>query len=343
MQGQTRIEFIFAVIIFTLIIFQIVTQINNTFSSINKDYEIDSLKVRALNTLITLVETGDVEKHYKVPIPVDVMLVNDVSGSMDDGCVCDNVDACTNCVGPCGICDAKNASKIFVDELNSTNDRSGLVAFNASAHVLQSLTYNKQDVKDAIDALRTSSSTAIGDGIDNATEELMNNGRSNAEWVQILLTDGQHNRGQEPEPAAQEAANNNIVIYTVGLGDESNFNVTLLGIIASMTGGKYYHVPDSSQLVEIYEEIAFEIKSEKIAVGLIAEKPYRISEIKIGDISQDCDILDIFELETYRLRVYNSTDLLLFCGTETLRPPKVVVSKKVFIGNNLGNVTLELW
>lgn len=77
-------------------------------------------------------------------------------------------------------------------------------------------------------------------------------------------------------------------------------------------------------------------------VGL-ADQPDVLSADKIAALNSNCDLLLNFGLNTYRLRIYNSTDLLLYCGTQSLNPAKITVSKYVKIGNSLGNITLEMW
>jgi hypothetical protein len=77
-------------------------------------------------------------------------------------------------------------------------------------------------------------------------------------------------------------------------------------------------------------------------VGL-AVKPYSLSIDKINDLSSDCSLLDNFILKAYRLKIYNSTDLLLFCGIDVLDPPAAFEVKYVEIEGDYGNVTLELW
>jgi hypothetical protein len=77
-------------------------------------------------------------------------------------------------------------------------------------------------------------------------------------------------------------------------------------------------------------------------VGL-ADQPDVLSTDKITALNGNCDLLLNFGLSTYRLRIYNSTNLLLYCGTESLSPAKITVSKYVKVGNDLGNITLEMW
>ncbi len=106
----------------------------------------------------------------------------------------------------------------------------------------------------------------MSQGIDFANEELINNGRTDTPWVEVLLSDGNNNCGSEDPPvdchqrvfdSAQEAADNGIVIYTIALGNNSN--QSLMEEIANITGGKSYYAPDSDDLEEIYEEIAEEV------------------------------------------------------------------------------------
>jgi hypothetical protein len=255
----------------------------------------------------------------------------------------------------CSINDARNAAKIFVSLLNATNDQSGIVTFNKSAYHHQNLTSDKATVLASIDIIRTRDDTGIGYGIGNATDELKTRSRTGAKKVEILLTDGHDDLGipccngatnsccTDAEGAAQEAANENITIYSIGVGATSYLNSTLLGNVASITGGKYYYVPNSGELSGIYEEIAYEIKTDIIRFGLISNQPYNVSKEKVYGLSQDCSNLDVFNLGTYRLKIYNSTNLMLLCGTDTLTPPKIFVSKYVLIENDTGNVTLELW
>lgn len=77
-------------------------------------------------------------------------------------------------------------------------------------------------------------------------------------------------------------------------------------------------------------------------VGL-AVSPYNLSISKINRLSSNCDLLDNFYLGSYRLKIYDSTDLLLICGQDVLEPPLSVETKYVKIGNEFGNITLELW
>ena len=195
---------------------------------------------------------------------LDVMLVLDVSGSMDD-----------DCPPPiCKITDAKNASKFFVTKLNESFDQAGLANYSTRAQVLQTLlvmtTSNKTVLNNSIDSLCRggyncgSGTTNIADGIGNATGELTSaRARSDSNKIQILLSDGLPNVPNVPTATqralnrSKEACLNNIKIYTISLGTDANR--TLMQEIARITGGKEYYAPTSSTLQEIFQNISQEI------------------------------------------------------------------------------------
>lgn len=77
-------------------------------------------------------------------------------------------------------------------------------------------------------------------------------------------------------------------------------------------------------------------------VGL-ASSPLELSSSKISGLYSNCDLLENFDLGSYRLRIYDSDNRVLFCGYETLEPPTAIEVRYVKIGSEYGNVTLELW
>lgn len=187
---------------------------------------------------------------------LDVVLVFDRSGSMDDD----------GGSPPQPITNAKNAASNFVDQLDDTNDRSSLVSFSSSATLNQALTYDKSAVKSSINSLNAGGFTAIGDGIQTATNHLVANGRVNTKWSQVLLSDGVNNMGTNPITAANNAKNAGIVIYSIGLG--SGVSNATMSSIANITGGKYYYAPTSGDLDAIYNEIAKELLATEQEVSL---------------------------------------------------------------------------
>ncbi|MDP5276148.1 VWA domain-containing protein [Chengkuizengella axinellae] len=173
---------------------------------------------------------------------LDVMFVIDSSGSMDDN-------------DPDGY--RKIAAKNFVDGLIPgsqvgvvVGDRSGVVDFDSDATLIQPLTDDLEAVKEAIDEIDSSGGTDIGSGVNLANEELIENSNDNRVKVEILLTDGD---GSYSSTYNNEAIQNGITIYTVGLGE--GINDSLLIDIASSTGGQYFHASTAEDLPLVYNRI----------------------------------------------------------------------------------------
>lgn len=155
-------------------------------------------------------------------------------------------------------------------------DRLGLVLFGSRAYVQAPLTFDLATVqrfmKEAQIGFAGEENTAIGDAIGLSVKRLRN--RPGDRHVMILLTDGQNNGGQvKPVPAARLAAENNIVIYTVGIGADEMTMPGILGSsfgsrrvnpsadldeqtlkqIASLTGGQYFRARNPEELINIYQ------------------------------------------------------------------------------------------
>ena len=203
-------------------------------------------------------------------VPLDTILVIDVSGSMNDklpGDESTKLDA------------AKEAAKAFIDFLNATRDRVGVVSFSTTARLECGLTDNFAEAKSRIDGLSAGGWTNIGDGIYTANDEFDVNGRKeDTLWVIILLSDGKANQPENEEyareyalNASKEASAMGIRIYTIGLGAKSDIDEDLLKEMVT-NGGRYYYAPSASDLTDIYTMIAqdlmFTIKCDIIIIEL---------------------------------------------------------------------------
>ncbi len=173
-----------------------------------------------------------------------VILAMDVSGSMR-----------ATDVEPNRLVAAQAAARTFVDE-QPRSTRIGVVAFAATALVVQHPTQNREDILVAIDRLQLQRGTAIGSGIiislgaifpdQGITIESVTGGKetrrrpaataldplagtekpaftpvppgSFTSAAIILLTDGQRTTGPDPVEAARVAAERGVRVYTVGIG-----------------------------------------------------------------------------------------------------------------------------
>ncbi len=157
--------------------------------------------------------------------------------------------------------DAVNAVQAFllVIEQSSQEEHVSLTTYNSTAKTDVTLTSDYLPIETAMDGYSAkfdSGATNIGDGILFGASALANKktARSWATRVMIVLTDGIHNTGTDPLYAAQTAAAENILIYTVTFSDEADN--ARMEQVAAAGSGKHYHASTGLQLVEAFEDIA---------------------------------------------------------------------------------------
>jgi hypothetical protein len=248
--------------------------------------------------------------------PLDVVLVQDISGSMDE----DNTPG-----GQTRLELAQAAAITFVNELSPT-DRAAVVAYNDTAWLVQPLTSDMDIVSAAINGLMAGGYTNIGEGIHSGYAELITSTRHKSRTVKamVLLSDGNANRPlHDPGGCARDwagaAGECGILICTVGFGREVSH--TLMQDIADLSGGEYYSSPDGSDLETIYQEIALELRN------------LEITDVLPPGVDLDCDLLpDAWQcitgngFTTITIPISNSellTDplILSFTATVNLDPP----------------------
>ncbi len=168
------------------------------------------------------------------------------------------------------------AVKAVVEEFikQRRGDRIGLIVFGTQAYVQAPLTFDLDTVGRFLHEAQigfAGEETAIGDAIGLAIKRLRE--RPGERHVLILLTDGANTAGNvTPAEAAKLAAENNIMIYTVGVGADElilpgpfggNFGARrvnpsrdldedALKNIAAVTGGKYFRARNPEELAGIY-------------------------------------------------------------------------------------------
>jgi Ca-activated chloride channel family protein len=224
-----------------------------------------------------------------------VILVTDVSGSMN-----------ATDVEPTRLAAAQEAAKTLVNSLPK-GFQIGLVAFSNTARLLVIPTTDKAAVDAALDSLRPNGGTAIGDAIiaalDAARPALYDGQPTPADTapgttptarppaatpaagakatdkpvIVILLSDGASTTGAtKPLDAAQQAADQNVPIFTVALGTSAGIaSVTdnlgrtrqvrvppdpaTLQQIADLTQAKFFEAPSAGDLQSIYDELGSKI------------------------------------------------------------------------------------
>jgi Ca-activated chloride channel homolog len=212
-----------------------------------------------------------------------VILSIDISGSMR-----------ATDVQPDRMTAAQEAAKAFVESQPRTT-RIGVVAFAATASLVQPPTQNREDVIAAIERLQPQHATAIGAGILVALKAIFPELEvdlystkaqpvaakavppgSYGNAVIVLLTDGQNTSGPEPVEAAKMAADRGVRVYAVGIGTAKGTIVSAGGWsmrvqldeealkqVAGITRAEYFFTTDAVDLKNIYSSLTSRFVMEK--------------------------------------------------------------------------------
>ncbi|WP_030452844.1 VWA domain-containing protein [Herbidospora cretacea] len=160
-----------------------------------------------------------------VSVPADntsIILAMDASGSM-----------CSTDVEPNRLTAASEAARTFIEQ-SDDGTRIGLVAFAGIAGLLVPPTTDKDQLLDAIDGLRTSRGTAIGQAILTSIDTIAEYNTDVTETgvdlnapatpgdfqpdTIVVLTDGSNTTGVDPITAAEQAAARRLRVFTIGFG-----------------------------------------------------------------------------------------------------------------------------
>jgi len=142
----------------------------------------------------------------------------------------------------------------FLDKLGE-NDRAAVIDFDSYAYLYQTFTNDKNLLIQAVNRVDSSGGTDLSEGIDAAIQQFTSTEytRTDAYKYVVFLTDGD---GYYSSNYTTMAAENGIVIFTIGLGEDVMENV--LREIADGTDGKYYFASLATDLNGIYDEVSFE-------------------------------------------------------------------------------------
>ncbi len=181
---------------------------------------------------------------------------------------------------------AKHEINELIDMLQG--DKIGIVVFAGTSYTLCPLTLDYSAAKMFVETISTDIVPEPGTAIADAIEASVDNfdEKENKYKVLILMTDGEDHgkaKGFDPVQIAEEASEQGVVIYTVGMGSPSGEPIPLeakhggveykrdkagevvmsklaekdLQEIALASGGKYYRVSaDEFDLAKIYQKVA---------------------------------------------------------------------------------------
>ena len=146
----------------------------------------------------------------------------------------------------------KTVTHNFIYRLTG-NDMASVIDFDGSPTVLEPFTFDKEKLHEAVEKIDSYGVTDIGAAVEKGIEqfEFLDHKRKSLPKFIVLLTDGEGDCKDEHIALAKQ---NNIKIYTIGLGD--TISEDLLKKIATETGGEYFHASEASMLNKIFEKIA---------------------------------------------------------------------------------------
>jgi Ca-activated chloride channel family protein len=181
---------------------------------------------------------------------VDVMLILDNSGSMDDP-----IGGTTKIAG------AKDGLKEFVNLLND-DDRLGLTVFNTQSNVvsqIDTLGPKRQNMLDIINGVVAGGQTRLFDTIAEQQKALQNTPSKNIKAL-VVLTDGQDTASKmklddlvSQVSLTGENAGSGVKIFTIAYGDDADVNG--LTKVANVAGGKEY-AGNPQNIQSVYNQIS---------------------------------------------------------------------------------------
>jgi len=221
----------------------------------------------------------------------EILVAVDLSGSMstqdfkdEDGKKIDRLEAVKHVL-----------SDFFIQR---KGEKIGLILFGSAAFVQSPFTQDLDALNHLLSELQVGMAgpqTMIGDGIglgvkmfreSNVTDRML-----------ILMSDGDDTGSKvPPKTAAKLAADNDVKIYSIAMGDPKNagehpIDTETLKAITSETNGKFYYAWNAQELGEIYDEI------DKLTPKKVEELSYRpVKELYMYPLA-----LALFLMLTYTL------------------------------------------
>ncbi len=191
----------------------------------------------ARSSLVARIRLGTAASDPSTHPPINLALVIDTSGSMEGA----------------PIDDARTASLALLDTLRD-GDRLAVVTFDSRAELLvPSVTLDhasREDARARIGRMRARGTTDLLHGLRMGIEQVAAHlDRAGVNRV-VLLGDGVPNEPQGIEDMAASAGAHGISITALGLG--LDYNETLMGAIATRSGGRFHYVDDSRAVASVF-------------------------------------------------------------------------------------------
>jgi Mg-chelatase subunit ChlD len=177
---------------------------------------------------------------------------------------------------------ARRGAKTFLSFMPEQS-QVGVASFSSAASVnfpLTTITGSAtiDAAKASVDALSASGSTNIGGGLLTALGEIKSQATRSCDEIIVLLSDGDHNTGTSPASALAQLRQEGVTVLSVGVGSGiSTSGQATLQTVATETGGRYFRVANSFDLVGLFLRLAM----ESLGNGLLNEDPLVIASGQI--------------------------------------------------------------
>ncbi len=163
---------------------------------------------------------------------------------------------------------AQAAARAFVDLQRGRGTVVGLVSFEESPRLDRGLgVLNDTEIeplKTTISNLAAGGNTGIGTALNAATFEFQRVAADGRIRTAFLLSDGENNRGEDPDDAAERLRAEGVRIFTVPVG--SGADRDLLEDIAAESAGEMLDAPTGDELPAIYFELAARILGHSLVL-----------------------------------------------------------------------------
>jgi Ca-activated chloride channel family protein len=188
--------------------------------------------------------------------------------------------------------DEKAAARSFIEKIiRSDKDQAAIIPFEGYAHIEQALTRDMISIYRALDQIEVAypvytgvapplgatvsgpgtlgppkeGTTAIWESITIACRNVLSRSFGQRRRAIILLTDGQDTSSRVPRSTAiDQAIQAETVVYAIGIGDKKyeGINRKVLEEITEKTGGRAFFPKKTSDLMEAFQEIEQELRSQ---------------------------------------------------------------------------------
>jgi Ca-activated chloride channel homolog len=177
--------------------------------------------------------------------PVNVVLVLDTSGSMEGQ----------------PITDARAAALSMVDTL-ANGDHLAVVAFGSRVDVLLPATEldadNRVKARKSVEAMKAEGTTDLAGGLRQGIEQAQKYLDPHGINRIVLVGDGVPNDESAVRSLASDAATRAIPITVLGLGPD--YNETLMGAVAQLSGGQFHYVRESAEVATFFKSEVLRLK-----------------------------------------------------------------------------------